>query len=78
MNKYIITGNTYGIKEELKKYNCNYSVDKKAWLTGLIKPGSSYFLELELLCKSNACYINKIAQTEHAKKIQSILIKGNK
>ena len=78
MNKYIITGNTFDIKDDLKAYGCRWDANLKAWVTKLIEHGSRSHLALTSICKSAGVYMDKVAVTEKAKKIQTILIKGQK
>jgi len=76
--KYLISGNTYQIKEDLKAHGCIWNPEKKLWETPWLEKDELSFKRLQSL--TLACDASMIPFKLDGKEkiIQEILAKGRK
>ena len=72
-DQYVISGNTFPIKKELKAHACIWDSDKKAWITPELEKDELSYLILKSVVGAAGASMVPLALTGEAKKIQAIL-----
>jgi len=72
---YVISGNTFEIKEDLKAFGCVWDANRKAWLTKYICKSTVHFQRLESVVKAAGGHVCPLYLTGQVKTIQDILNK---
>lgn len=71
--KYLITGNSFPIKDELKSFGCIWKPEKKAWETILLTKDEIAYKRLKSLCDTFDLDMNPVKLDPECEKIQRIL-----
>lgn len=71
--EYLIIGNTFPIKEDLKAHGCHWDKEKKCWKTPYLEKQELSFKRLESLTLAVGAEMVPINLTEQSKKIQEII-----
>lgn len=73
--RWVIKGNTYQVKDDIKAFGCRWDNDKKAWITPELSKEDLQFKRLKGLVEACDGEIFPLVLTGQAKTIQDILNK---
>jgi hypothetical protein len=70
---YIISGDTFSIKEDLKSCGCHWDPKKKAWITPFLEKDGPLYAKINTICRYSDVKIVLEQMSAECKKIQDIL-----
>ena len=73
--KYLIKGNTYQIKEDLKSHACRWSPEKKCWVTPDLKKDKLSYKKIDSLAQAVDADLIPVELSKQEDEIQRILNK---
>ena len=74
--KYLIKGDTFQIKEDLKAYACRWILEKKCWVTPDIEKDELSFKKIDSLARAVDAELIPVKLSKKEEEIQRILNNG--